>query len=218
MKLVIYTAVFGKSDILCAPTWPLPDIDKRCYTDMGFWGETAYQIIQAQLDDPIGRKSQRHVKIYWPEIFDNYQYSLYMDSNMQLRVDPAVFLGFLEPGSDILVFKHKSRKCLYDEAEECVALGLVNSGVAVRQTSKYRSEGYPEKNGLYECTMIFRRHSEAMKKFSEAWWEEVKAFTCRDQISFPYMAWKHRVVVSTFPEGNIVRNPWFKLSAHTKGL
>lgn len=218
MKLVIFTAVFGKSDILRAPILPLPGIDKRCYTDMGFWGETAYQIIQAQLDDPPGRKCQRHVKIYWPEIFDNYQYSLYMDSNMQLMVDPVVFLDFLRLSSDILVFKHKSRNCLYDEAEECVDLGLVDSGVTAQQTSKYRSEGCPEKNGLYECTVIFRRHSGAMRKFSEAWWEEVKTFACRDQISFPYVAWKHKVIVSTFPESNIVRNPWFKLSAHAEGF
>lgn len=217
MKLVIFTAVFGKSDILRAPVLLLSGVDKRCYTDMGFWGETAYQIIQTQLDDPLGRKCQRHVKIYWPEIFDNYQYSLYMDSNMQLRADPAVFLDFLKPDSDILVFKHKSRNCLYGEARECVAWDLVDLGIIAQQISKYRSEGYPEKNGLYECTVVFRRHSEAMRKFSEAWWEEVKTFACRDQISLPYIAWKHKIVISTFPEGNIVKNPWFKWHGHIPG-
>lgn len=213
-KLVIYTGVFDKPDIVYDPVPALPEIDKFCYTNIESLGVSGYQIVPVQLDDAQGRKKQRHIKIFWPEIFDNYEYSLYLDSNIQLRVDPNVFIDFLLPDSDLLVFRHPSRDCLYSEAQVCIDRGFANSLVVSKQLEKYRTEGYPENNGLYAGGIIFRRHTKPVLEFSKMWWEEVQMFSQRDQISFPYIVWKCNLSVSTFPDGNLYNNPWIKVNPH----
>jgi len=206
--MLIYTAVFSKPDVLFNPTLPLPDIDKLCFTDMELQGESAYQAVSVQLDDSSGRRCQRRVKLYWPDIFNNYEYSLYLDSNVTLKADPRRFINMLTAGSDILVFRHCRRDCLYEEAQVCLDYGLAEQDAIARQLEKYRVEGYPEHHGLFQGTIIFRRHTEAMREFSKAWLKEVMTFTARDQISFPYVVWKLKEPMSLF-SSSILANPWF---------
>jgi len=212
-KLLVYTAVIGKPDTFFDPKPGLPDTDKVCFTDMEFQGRNKYQIVKV---DPVGThfgKIQRHIKIFpFPEYWDKYDYSLYLDSNVQLLVDPAVFIDMLGD-NDLLLFKHEFRDCLYDEAEACLKKELGSPDRIRAQVKKYRGEGYPERNGLFRCTVLFRRHTPRMKGFSRLWWNEVNEFCYRDQISFPYVVWKTDFPVSTFdvmwPD-----NPWFRGYPH----
>jgi hypothetical protein len=43
---------------------------------------------------------------------------------------------------------------------------------------------------LVETSVLLRRNTAAVRRFNEAWWEEVEKGSCRDQISFNYVAWK----------------------------
>lgn len=214
-RILVYTAVIGKSDALRSPTLSLP-MDKVCFTDMRFHGATGYELVQVELDYASPRKGQRRIKIFWPSIFDDYDYSLYLDSHAQLKADPAQFIDFLEEGSDILVFRHPARSCLYQEASFCVKHHRASRDNVARQLEKYRWVGCPEENGLYVGTFIFRRHTEEMRRFSRMWWEEVRDFSARDQISLPFVVWQQGIRVSIFPEGLHYKNPWFNRLSHDR--
>jgi hypothetical protein len=41
--------------------------------------------------------------------------------------------------------------------------------------------------GLSECCLHLPRHTDAIKEFNEAWWEEICRCSVRDQISFDYI-------------------------------
>jgi len=208
-RILVFTGVFGKPDALHEPVIPLPDVPLVCWTDMAFQGETAWRMVHVRMDALPPVKRNRKVKIFFPPVFERYEYSLYTDSTVILRVDPRDLISFLDPGSDICVFRHPARDCLYDEAEEVIRRGLDDPDVVRRQVSKYRDEGVEPHAGLWAGTVILRRHTRAMREFSEGWWREVELFSCRDQISFPYVARRLGVKVSIFP-GNLLCNDFFE--------
>jgi hypothetical protein len=180
---------------------------------LDFDGETAWDMIVQRLDDLPPVKRNRRIKIFWRPNFDGYEYSLYIDSTVRLLRDPREMIRYLEPGSDICMFRHPSRDCLYDEAKEVIRRKLDDPEVVRAQVDWYRKAGMLPHAGLWAGTMILRRHTTLMRDFSEAWWYEVEAYSCRDQISFPYVRAKWDIKVSIFP-GTLLCNdlmewrPW----------
>lgn len=213
-KIVLFTAVFGKPDNLYDPTLPLPDVDKICYTDMKYTGQSCYNFVRIHLDKFPPTKRNRKIKICIPpDIFDEYRYSLYIDSTILLKEDPNVFLELFEPDSDIMMFEHPDRGCLYDEGTVCALWGKDDKTVIQKQLDKYRSDNYPTKNNLYATGVILRRHTERMREFSKLWWKEVQNYSHRDQISIPYIVWKYNIKVSIIP-GNIWSNTYAQFGQH----
>lgn len=211
--MVVFTGVFGRPDVLCEPAVPLDGVDLVCYTDLEFTGQSAFRMIELHLDSLSPPKRNRRVKIWWPEIFDCFDYSLYMDSNVELRVDPHELIRFLEPGSDIAVFRHPDRDCPYQEGRVCMRAGMADSTLVRRQLAYYRAAGLWPRSGLWAGTFILRRHTPRMQVFSETWWREVETFSGRDQISFPYVVWLLGTQVSEFP-GNLRDNEFMIWHRH----
>ena len=94
---------------------------------------------------------------------------------------------------DIAVFKHHTRDCLFQEAQECIRLGLDDEVVIQRHIERYR--GFPEHKGLYQCGMILRRHTPKIKRLNEAWFAQYMTGCKRDQVSFPYVLEKEGVPI-----------------------
>jgi hypothetical protein len=45
----------------------------------------------------------------------------------------------------------------------------------------------------------------SLKDFEWSWWEEVKKFSHRDQLSMPYTIWKHNQAFSVIPWSTLTR-------------
>ena len=197
-KLALYAAVFGKRCNWRRPRHLDPNMDRFFYTDLEITNDF-YQIKRIRLDhlDPVRRN--RFVKICIPdEIFNNYEYSYYMDYKHGVAVDFDYLLSFMGSDSDMLISKHKKRGCVYDEGRICVEGKKDKREVILRQLDFYRSEGYPVDNGLYGAYWLFRRHTKELREFMKRWWEQVEKYSYRDQISLPYVAWKHGVKISSY--------------------
>jgi hypothetical protein len=96
----------------------------------------------------------------------------------------AAFLGRAEP---LAGFTHRYRDCLYAEAEISAPL-LKFAGEPIReQAAYYREMGHPEHWGLWETTVIGRRHTPAMHDLGEAWAAETAKWSTQDQVSYPYI-------------------------------
>ena len=198
-NMVIFTGVFGQTDVFLEPAVPLDDVEAVCYTDLDFVGESTYRMIHVDLDSLSPPKRNRRVKIYWPEIFDCFDYSLYLDSNVELLVHPREFIQFLETGSDIAVFRHPDRICAYHEGRVCMHAGLAEAMVMRDQLTAYRTAGFPPGFGLWACTVVLRNHTPRMRELNRRWWHEVEQHSHRDQVSFPYVVWETETQVSEFP-------------------
>ena len=200
-KFVLYTAVFGRRRAFRIPKISIPDVDKICFTDLNLH-VPFYKIKKMELNHLDRIRRQRFVKICIPdEIFDNYEYSVYVDCKRNCIVDFEYILSFMEKDADFVTRQHRKRRCIYDEGMICITQGKDSKEIILKQLDFYRSENYPVHNGLQYTFLLLRRHTEKLKKFSRLWWEQLEKHSFRDQISLPYVAWKHDVKISLCGRG-----------------
>ena len=206
-KLAIYTALFGEFDTLYDPLGHLDGmyhfnghgIDRFYFTDLDMNGRISYAVVKKNLDYLSFVKRQRKVKIIIPdEIFDNYEYSMWVDCRPKLVIDPYFFLDYLD--TDFLIMGHSCRRCLYDEGKVCVMNSKARESVISKQLDYYRGKEYPTQNGLYYTGFMVRKHTKELKELMNSWWGEVRKFSHRDQVSLPYVLWKHKFDITLFPE------------------
>jgi len=197
-KFVLYTAVFGKMGNFRTHELSIPNVDRFCFTDLDIKSRF-YQIKKMNLEPLSSIMSQRWVKICIPdEIFDNYEYSVYVDLKHPIKIDFNYLVSCLDSQSDFAtrLHRYKRRICIYNEGKVCIEKGKGNEADILKQLDFYRSEGYPIDNGLYATFIIFRRHTKRTKELSRLWWEQLERYSHRDQISLPYVAWKHGMKIS----------------------
>jgi len=196
-KFVIYTAVFGQTSRFRMPELSIPDTDRFCFTDLDLESHF-YEVKKMNLDYLLPVRRNRLIKILIPnELFNNYEYSFYLDCKHPTSIDFDWLLRCMEPGSDFLVRRHRQRDCVYDEGRKCIKKRKDSETLILKQLEFYRSENYPAHNGLHAAFWLFRRHTNKLREFSKLWWEQVEKYSLRDQISLPYVAWKHGMKIST---------------------
>jgi hypothetical protein len=216
-KMVCYTAIFGGKDDLLDPPGASDDCDFVCFTDDPSIESKIYDVrlCKRLFSDPT--RDARRYKLL-PHLFlPDYKYSLWIDGCVTLNpVNLDEFRNQLSDGTDIILFKHPVRDCVYDEVKACISLKKDSPRTMLKQVEKYRREGYPSHNGLCVSTIMFRRHmSPALIKFDEAWWEEVCKYSRRDQLSFNYLTWKYNLPYETFSgKGEIRDNVYCKWGIH----
>jgi len=200
-KIVLYTAIMGKTGRFLVPKISDKSVDRICFTDLNLKSHF-YEIRKTRVKDRVSVRRQRFVKIIIPdEIFYGYEYSVYVDCKRPYSINFDYLLKHLQPGSDFLTRRHNRRSCLYDEGEFCIKKKKDSEETIRKQLDFYKSEGCPAHCGLHASGLLLRRHTKQMKEFSLLWWKQVKAYSYRDQISLPYVAWKTGTKISVCGRG-----------------
>lgn len=215
MKLAIYTAIFGKFDILKSPKIINKDIKYICFTDRKMkckpW---EVKIVKPEYD--LQRENRKY-KILSHKFFEDYDYTIYLDGQYVIMSDLSQNVEKWLNNNDIALLKHPKRNCLYEEAKACIEKGKDDIDLIKKQIVKYKNEGYPENNGLTANGFIIRRHTKKIEEFNELWWNEVKNFSLRDQISFCYVINKLKMNYSIIPIEYPVKGNYEFLKLRTHG-
>ena len=217
-KVVIYTAITGNYDDLMIQPYVRDDFDYVCFTDNPALESGLYDIrpIPEELNSLSTVKKQRCIKInphlYLPE----YDISVWLDGNTELRSNPLDFVD----DNVIYIPEHPQRDCIYDEAKECIRQKKDIIEHINPQLNEYKKEGFPEHYGLVQSNIIIRKHNDkTCIKLMEDWWKEVKEKSHRDQLSFNYALWKNRDIKIKLLDKKIYDSPYFKWnSGHKKKL
>ena len=211
---VVYTAVFGNYDHVPAvnPEW---DCDFVCFTDNPELVSQGWQVVMVQLNGESPAQANRRYKMLPHKYLANYERSLYVDGNIRIMADPRpLFEKYLEK-SVIAIPKHQDRNCAYAEARLCIKGGRVDKEIAEQQMARYSADGFPEKFGMTENGIIFRRHhDENVIAMMDSWWEEYCYGGRRDQLSLPYLIWKHKIDVLECTEGPRISAKFFEIELH----
>ena len=86
-KFVLYTAIFGREGRFNIPNISILDVDRFCFTDLNVKSRF-YQIKEMNLNQLLPVMRQRWIKICIPhEIFNNYEYSVYVDCKRPYSID-----------------------------------------------------------------------------------------------------------------------------------
>lgn len=209
---VVYTAIFGEYDELHAPLVRSPGCDYVCFTDRPFSSE-GWEVRVVACDETDARRAARRCKVLSHVFCPDHSVSLWVDGNVRPAADVRSLMAAFLRETDLCVFPHYCRRCIYAEARECRRLGLDDAATIDAQMDDYRRQGYPENRGLAETGALLRRHSHRIRRFNEVWWEQVSRFSVRDQLSFDYVAWELGVTYATFP-GEIRSSRHFEYLPH----
>jgi hypothetical protein len=152
-------------------------------------------------------------------LLPRHEYSIWIDASFQLKnLDVVAYINKNLGKADMACYFHntdqKERSCIYKEAAVNIANESNNIEVILDQITKYKNEGYPIYNGLYATGILIRRNTAKIREFNKIWWDEVKKYSHRDQISQMYAIWKSNIKVNKITKHNVYNNLLVKFYYH----
>ena len=195
-KIAVYTVVFGNYDNLHEPMYITPNCDYFVITNQELqYGDVwkPYKLpdrVSEKIKDYSNLEKARYCKLYPHEIFKDYEYSIFIDGNVQLISDARCLIEQL--GNNFIAsHQQRERDCIYQEATEVKVWNKANANDVDKQVNAYRKEGFPEHFGMFQTNVLVRdHHHHKCQELMECWWEEISKHTKRDQLSFTYALWK----------------------------
>jgi len=211
--VIVYTAIIEDYDTLLEPRVREDGIRYVCITDRAPPETKGWEILLTGRTEADPRLQQRSYKILSHRAFPEAELTLYIDGNFELLVDPRDLAARYLEDSDLALFRHPQRDGIFAELEACAALGKDDPDTLAAVAAKYRAEGLPEVGFLFAGGLILRRHSPAIASFNEAWYEELRQSTYRDQPPLGYTLWRTGVTPAIIDK-NIWHNDLFNFYAH----
>ncbi|WP_299709574.1 glycosyltransferase domain-containing protein [uncultured Tenacibaculum sp.] len=225
-KIVVYTGAFGK-DYGFIPQKKIKGVDFVCFTDDVSKVKSPWKTLEVKDENFTNHLSNRHAKLLPHLYFQNYDISIYIDSNYLIVGDILELLEQLGEDFKMGIFDHNQcddkRNCVYKEHQAILKLGEERGTykddpeVMKKQMDFFKNEGYPEENGLIFAAVLIRKHNDPQViKVMEDWWEMVSTKSKRDQLSFNYVAWKNNFT-PTIINGDLRKgNPYFYFLASAR--
>jgi hypothetical protein len=212
-KIAVLTSICGLNTELRNPANVFEGVDYIAFVENPK-GNTIWQerkSLDFTLDDSY--RGRRNAKIYkvMPQMFlPEYDYWFWVDSTHELIMDPKKVIEEYLGDSEIGLWKHTTRDCAYQEADIIKELRYDHIDLVDNQINYYKSNGYPEHNGLYELPVSVRKNTDNIKILNMRWWEQICRFSSRDQISMPFVLWKSNITPKILPgwaNGGLHANP-----------
>ena len=227
MSKVIYTAIIGGYDELIEPDYKPIGWDFVCFSDRKLESKIWDVRETLPLYSDNTRTARKH-KLLPHRLFSDYEYSLWIDGNINVIGDVNELLSNLDD-VNYATYDHNQnvldpRDCIYDEAKTILEFGEINMkrtpergmknykddpNLIQNQMMRYKSEGFPSNNGLVVQMEVLRRHNEKdVIEAMELHWEELKHNSKREQLSFNYIAWKTNLKFN-YIQGDSRNNEYF---------
>lgn len=207
----IYTVITESKDILNDDI-NTDGVKAVCFTDQDITSEV-WEIRKIPTLFKDSRRDSRMPKILAHLYLPDAEHSLYLDGNIILKVPLQRLIDEWLVDTDIALFAHISRDCYFDEAKECIRLGLDETEVITEQMIRYKD--IPRHLGLYQGGVILRKHTPKVSRFNEVWWSEYCLGAKRDQLCLPIAIYKTGLAINGV-RGDAFTHQWFELVAHNK--
>lgn len=226
-KKVIYTAIFGGYDKLPDPDYIPEGWDFVCFTDASIQSDV-WKIVETPAIYEDSTRNARRCKVLPHRWFPEYDTSLWVDGNILIRSDINNLTDYYLFDANLAVHDHNQnvldpRSCTYHEASTILQLGEKNGDykdhpqVIADQMNRYIKKGYPQNNSLAVTMQVLRNHNKPdCIAAMEAWWQEIKYGSKRDQLSFNYAAWSTNLKFNYF-DGDSRDNKYFLHTGKHKG-
>ena len=212
-KNVVYTCIVGEYDTLSDPKFVSDGFDYVCFTDSNNINSDIWDVrpLPNETNELPKIKKQRYVKINPHKVLGEYQLSIWVDGNVELKGDLNKFVKeTIVNECSIYVPKHPFRNCIYDEESAVLKMRKDSAEITNPQIKRYKEEGFPKNYGLLQSNILLRKHNDKdCIKLMEDWFDELKDNSHRDQLSFNYVCWKNQDIKVTYMDKNIYKSEYF---------
>lgn len=192
-RIAVYSCIVGRYDSILEPVIAEDNVDYYMFTDLTLQSGSAWTKIDLTEHDDYYALSpnqlNRKIKILQTEILRQYDYTVYVDGNIEIVCCVSPMIESMG-GCSLGIHYHRSRDCIYDEVVAVKHLKRLTGLDMEKQISGYREKGFPAHFGLYENSIIIRNNNDsATLQLMADWWDEYVKHPTRDQLSLPYVIW-----------------------------
>ena len=220
-RIAVYTVVFGKYDSFLEPYCHPDNIDYYLITDQEVdinktsWIKMDISAFESELKGMTNAEKNRFFKMNPFDVFPDYQYSIYVDGNVQIITDLSEYI-YRIGSCGFAAHMHSSRDCVYEESKAIVFAKKETQENMDRHIKHLRNDRFPAHYGMLECNVLVRRNNPVCKKLMEERWKEFLTYSKRDQISIPYVLYKNGITVDEVGTlgNNVYENPAFRIVTH----
>lgn len=216
MKCCVFTAIFGAYDTPKQPKVVVDGVDYFMFSDDSKLNPPyPWKLVLCKPGQASSLMNAKHIKIMAHRYLSSeYDSSLWIDGNIQLRCNPKSLWDSDEGTCDIVLIQHDARACLHVEVEVCTRANLDKASVLKSSSDLYFSLDFDSPTGLYFGGFVGRRHTKASVRFNRLWWLCVLNGTTRDQIHLPPALELSGVSYSIIPTQD--RSNLFRVKSHNK--
>ena len=195
-RIAVYMAVFDGYDCPQEPLFCPDNVDYFIFTD-GEVPENSKWVRRSweEFVGPgmSGTEKNRFLKMSPHLLFPEYEYSVYVDGNIQVTAD---FTPLIMQTADypVAMHIHKDWDCVYQEIDACIKKGKDTPEALIRQRTVLQELGVPAHWGFLEAPVIARRHHDPVcRKIMETWWNCFCIGGRRDQIALTRCLWELQI-------------------------
>jgi len=196
-SVVVFTAQFGRADLVMPPTSQVHGVEFLVLTDEPMRVPRPWRIREVEIPHGISdpRLKNRWCKLHASEILADFDVSLYVDTHIQVVGDLGPLLGeFLRSGATVGLLRHPHSRSVEDEVARGVRTGRIGrSDHAANwptQLERHCAAGFSDDLGVYYATVVMRRHrGDRIAELEHAWWDDLSHGVLRDQVALPFALW-----------------------------
>lgn len=199
-NIVVYSAITNNYDEIRKKQFYSSKADYVLFHDkkkpqrMGAWEiRKSYN----KLNPKMNAKIHKVLSHRW---FPDYDYSIYMDGNFELKIDPEYLINKFLKNNDIVLYNHPNRSSVFAEIDFLINRNKKDKefvSLLKEQKENYLKENLGEK--LYCGYVLLRKNNKVIKNFNEIWWKEIFKYTTRDQPSLVYSLKKAGAKIGGLP-------------------
>lgn len=209
MKCVyIFTALtFDKGSVARASPRPLPQFNHYKWECKGFLftndpsrvgtiqGWNIVEIDKEISEKYYTRKIARYVKTHSHTLLPECDVSVWVDGNIVLNSNFISLIDkFYSSPYDFQSMQHPNRRYMYEEIRLCHRKKMDPRPIKfIDQKNFYVKERFPDRSGLMETKIVFRKTKEVIACLNDLWWTNINRFTVRDQCSLMFCLWKLKI-------------------------
>jgi len=222
MKIAVVTSSIGTNRLL--DPIPFDGVDYHAFVDYNASNNKWITHPTISFSSDPTYSNRRNAKVYkiLPFAFlPDYDYYFWVDSTHILEANPLEVIEKYLSDTDVAVFKHPQRDCIYIEGEFVKKIEFDHANLLEDQLAFYSDMCYPKNNGLYELPVRVQKNTKLTQQMGWMWWEQICMFSSRDQISFPFVCHQLGIKPSILPGvANTIRGnkimPQLVVSNHSR--
>ena len=220
IKKVVYSIIIGKYDKISS--FPKQEgYNYFLFSDINY-KNTNWTIIPVtkliEKSNISKIKMTRYFKFFPHLFFKDYELSIYIDASLTIKGDlNELLLKSLNPSFNIYFLQHYARNTIFQEFSAVLRSKKETEENVNIVKKRYIKENFPDNLGLTENCIIIRRHNNKnIIKLMKIWWNEIKKYSYRDQLSLNYAIWKLNLNIKIYYLSKRFAKNYFSYRGHSK--
>ena len=217
-KYCVYTCITGNYDNIVEIDKKEKDFDYICYTNNKKLKSKSWNVKYIEDEQDLDNvKLARKIKVLGTEELKKYDVVIWIDRQVKFDIPIKDFMDeFVDLKKyDMVGFKHYCRSTVNEEMNSCLEIGKDNLNNICDLYNYLNNKSFKDDLGLLESTILFRNfNNKTLNKCMKLWFDMIKKYSKRDQISFPYAA-KESQLKFKLLDINIWDNKYFHTLGHS---